>query len=97
MPPPMNRPSTGTIQCLLRYGRDRVHDAIPARSAPDAIARPAPDETPPKLPRDVAMQVAELARIPPGEREPFCDAICWIGQRVWERDRALGEAGSSPA
>jgi hypothetical protein len=46
-----------------------------------------PTQTPPVLPPDVAMHVAELARVPAGEIPPFCDAICESVQRVWETDR----------
>jgi hypothetical protein len=50
-----------------------------------------PTQTPPALPWEVAMQVAELARIPAGpiggQREPFCDALCESVQEVWETDR----------
>jgi hypothetical protein len=46
-----------------------------------------PTQTPPELPRDVAMQVAERARVPAGKCEPFCNAICESVQTVWETDR----------
>jgi hypothetical protein len=46
-----------------------------------------PTQTPPELPRDVAMQVAKLARVPAHERETFCDAICETVQEVCETDR----------
>jgi hypothetical protein len=55
-------------------------------------AQPYPSiQTSPALPWDVAMQVAEFARIPAGpiggQREPFCDALCKTVQEVWETDR----------
>jgi hypothetical protein len=46
-----------------------------------------PTQTPPELPRDVAMQVAELARVSVQECEPFCDSVCDSVKMVWERDR----------
>ncbi len=46
-----------------------------------------PTQTPPELPRDVAMQVAELARVSVQECEPFCDSVCDSVQMVWKRDR----------
>ena len=39
------------------------------------------------LPEDVAMQIAELARVPDGEIPPFCNAIRESVQRVWDLDR----------
>ena len=39
------------------------------------------------LPEDVALYVAERARIPAEEVPLFCDAICESVQRVWETDR----------
>jgi hypothetical protein len=46
-----------------------------------------PTQTSPELPEDVAMQVAELARIPAHERGQFCQRVCDSVQTVWETDR----------
>jgi hypothetical protein len=53
----------------------------PPKQAPHALPRNV------TLPEDVAMRVAELARVPAGEIPLFCDAICETVQRVWETDR----------
>src|SRR5450759_1864833 len=45
------------------------------------------------LPRDVALQVADLARVPAQEQEPFCDAVCDSVRMAWER---VGGAVSKP-
>ena len=58
-----------------------------AVEANDARMPHPPTQAPPALPEDVAMQVAELARVPVGEIPLFCDAICETVQRVWETDR----------
>lgn len=39
------------------------------------------------LPRSVAEEVADVARIPNQEREPFCDWVCDSVQMVFRRDR----------
>jgi hypothetical protein len=39
------------------------------------------------LPKDVALQVAECARVPPEERDQFCDLVYGTMLSVWERDR----------
>jgi hypothetical protein len=46
-----------------------------------------PTQAPPALPEDVAMQIAELARIPAHERGQFCQRVCDSVQAVWETDR----------
>jgi len=48
---------------------------------------PKPPTHPPVLPRDVALRVAGLARVPAQECEPFCDSVCHSVQMVWEQDR----------
>jgi hypothetical protein len=37
-----------------------------------------------ELPKDVALQVAELAHIPPEERDQFCDLLDGTVQKVWD-------------
>ncbi len=49
--------------------------------APHARSRDVP------LPEDVALQVAKLAGVSPGEIPPFCDAIRETVQSVRETDR----------
>jgi hypothetical protein len=64
-------------------------------------ARPCPPiQTPPALPRGVAMQVAELARIPAeptGERELFCKCLSESLQEIWEMDRRSVSSKPGPA
>jgi hypothetical protein len=40
-----------------------------------------------ELPRDVALKLARLAKIPPHEVEGFCDVISNTVNEVWSRDR----------
>lgn len=35
----------------------------------------------------VAEQVADIARVPAQEHEPFCDSVCDSVQTIWKRDR----------
>jgi len=39
------------------------------------------------LSQDVALQIADLAKVPNHARECFCDCICGAAQEVWEWDR----------
>lgn len=67
----------------------------PNRSAvkADGARIPSPAAlTLPKLPSNVAMQVAELARVPAGEYERFRDDICRIVHQFWVRDRRAGSS-----
>jgi hypothetical protein len=58
--------------------------------------RKPPRNKPPVLPNEVALEVANIARVPAKERESFCDLVQLPVRLVWERDRrALGtKAGS---
>lgn len=49
------------------------------------------------LPEDVAMQVAELARVPAKEFQQFWDGISKSVRQVWEMDRRAVSSGPGPA
>src|SRR2546421_11244535 len=53
------------------------------------IANPPID--PPKLPREVALEVATVARVPPEERDQFCDLLQVSVQSVWTLNRGATE------
>lgn len=48
---------------------------------------PLPIQPPLERLRDVALQVATIARVPTEEREEFCQRVCGSMQMIWERDR----------
>jgi hypothetical protein len=39
------------------------------------------------IPRQVAEEVADIARVPEDQRELFCDAVCYDVEMIWKRDR----------
>ena len=46
-----------------------------------------PGLLPPPLPREDALRLAILARVPPEQRESFFDLVHWVISLVWMRDR----------
>ena len=62
------------------------------------MTRPPNEKISKKLPKAVALQVADIACVPVEEREPFfCDCICGAVKMVWDRDRRATTSSSGPA
>src|SRR6478609_4079464 len=49
----------------------------------------------PRLPRNEAMRISDLARVPPSERELFCDCACGLVEEIWWREQKTAIAKSS--
>src|ERR1700680_886884 len=86
-------PNTGKIVAFRREPQTIARIRLQARAAEcDGAHMPKPPRhKPPALPKDVALQLADWARVPDEQRESFYDLVCWTVRLVWERDRrALG-------
>jgi hypothetical protein len=46
-----------------------------------------PTDKPPRLHKDVALNLARIANVPPEEHDQFCELVQGTVQRVWELDR----------
>jgi hypothetical protein len=57
----------------------------------------APINQTPRLSKDVAMQVADLARIPTEERDQFCELVQGTVEIVWQLDRRARSSKPSQA
>src|SRR5262245_12758586 len=86
---------------LLRNAKERQNYHVSAvamedrQSSKSGRGRILPSQ---QLPRHVAEQLADIARVPAQEREPFCDSVCDSVQTVLKRDRSaqlLSEPGEA--